>query len=75
MESTRGSRQNYDNNNNKENDVTANITGEVSNDVVILTLDYKFESWVIASGASFYAIASKECLKNYMCKVIWKSLS
>lgn len=54
-----------------------NIVGDVTEDTLIPTLNYKSESWVIDSNASFYAITNRECFKDYLgddktCNIIGK---
>ncbi|XXG79495.1 hypothetical protein AAC387_Pa09g0546 [Persea americana] len=59
-------KKNKQKNGNKDNEASANVAGDAVQDALILAFDYKSESWVIDSGASFHAIAHKEYLKNYV---------
>ena len=59
-------KKNKQKNGNKDNEASANVAGDAVQDALILAFDYKSESWVIDSGASFHATAHKEYLKNYV---------
>ena len=47
-------------NGNKDNKASTNVAGDIVQDALILVFNYKSESWVIDSDASFHATAHKE---------------
>ena len=53
-------------NGNKDNEASANVAGDTVQRALILTFDYKSESCVIDSGATFHTPAHREYLKNYV---------
>ena len=51
---------------NKDNEPSANVVGDTIQDALIIAFDYKSESWVVDSGASFHATTYNEYLKNHI---------
>jgi hypothetical protein len=50
----------------QEKNQEANVTGDVLQDALILSLDNIYESWVVDSGASFHATPHRKYFQDYV---------